>query len=414
MKRPAQQRILLGVGGGIAAYKAAEVVRRLQDRGFRVQAALTSAAQRFITPLTFAALTNEKVVTELFEPGSGEGDAATAIEHISVPLAADLMLVAPATADLLAKLAHGLADDFLTTAHLAYQGPLVVAPAMNVNMWNHPATQANLAVLRSRGVHVIEPDEGAMACGMYGPGRLAEPEAVAARVQQILIGGAELNGRTVLITAGPTREPLDPVRYLSNRSSGRMGYALAAEALRRGARVILISGPVAISPPPGAETVAAETAAEMYAAVTERLDEADLIIMAAAVSDYRAKKAARQKIKKSGAEAPAFELELTEDILAEAGRRKGDRILVGFAAETDNLEVSAASKLARKRCDFLVANPVGEAAQGAGMDSDENQGLLLGAAGERIELPREAKSAMAARIFDTLAPAVTARSPQNV
>jgi len=414
MKRPAQQRILLGVGGGIAAYKAAELVRRLQERGFRVQAALTAAAQRFITPLTFAALTNEKVVTELFEPGSGEGDAATAIEHISVPLAADLFLVAPATADLLAKLAHGLADDFLTTAHLAYQGPVVVAPAMNVNMWNHPATQANLAALRARGVHVINPDEGAMACGMYGPGRLAEPEAIAARVQQILTGGAELAGRTVLITAGPTREPLDPVRYLSNRSSGRMGYALAAEALRRGARVILVSGPVASTPPPGAEVLAVETAAEMYAAVTERMEGADVIIMAAAVSDYRAKNPAAQKIKKSGEEVPAFELEQTADILAEAGRRKGDRILVGFAAETDNLEANAAAKLARKNCDFVVANPVGEAAQGAGMDSDENQGLLLGAGGERIELPREVKAAMAARIFDTLAPAVTARRPANV
>lgn len=406
-----QQRILLGVGGGIAAYKAAEVVRRLQDRGFQVQATLTASAQRFIAPLTFAALTNEKVVTELFEPGSGDGE--TAIEHISVPQAADLLLIAPATADLLAKLAHGLANDFLTTAHLAFQGPVVVAPAMNVNMWNHPATKANLATLRGRGVHVIDPDEGAMACGMYGPGRLAEPDVIAARVHRILQTGGDLTGRRVLITAGPTREPLDPVRYISNRSSGRMGYALAAEALARGARVTLISGPVAIDPPSGAAVISVETAAEMHRAAVEQAEQADVIIMAAAVADYRAKTASESKFKKSGG-APAFEWEETADILAELGRRKGDRVLVGFAAETEDLEASAAAKLHRKNCDFLVANPVGASAGGAGMDSDENQGLLLGSDGERVELPRETKTAMARRIFDVLAPAVAARSKSDV
>ena len=411
MQQPAQPRVLLGVGGGIAAYKAAEVVRRLQDRGFRVQATLTAGAQRFITPLTFAALTNEKVLTELFEPGGAQPDAASAIEHIEVPLRADLFLVAPATANLLAKLAHGLADDFLTTAHLAYQGPFVVAPAMNVNMWTHPATQANLAVLRGRGVHVIEPDEGAMACGMHGPGRLAEPERIAAEVERILLASVaprELEGRTVLIASGPTREPLDPVRYVSNRSSGRMGFALAAEALRRGARVLLVSGPAAIEPPRGAAVVSVETAAEMRRAVLERLPAADLIIMAAAVSDYRPKQAADRKIKKAEA-AWTIELEPTEDILAEVGRLKGDRVLLGFAAETEDLEANALGKLRRKGCDFLVANPVGAAANGTGMDSEENQGLLLGAAGERIVLPRQSKAAMAARIFDVVAAAAAGR-----
>ncbi|MBI1354034.1 MAG: bifunctional phosphopantothenoylcysteine decarboxylase/phosphopantothenate--cysteine ligase CoaBC [Acidobacteria bacterium] len=411
MGKPAQPRVLLGVGGGIAAYKAAEIVRRLQDRGFRVQATLTAAAQRFITPLTFAALTQDKVVTELFEPGAAQPDSASAIEHIEVPLRADAFLVAPATADLLAKLAHGLADDFLTTAHLAYQGPLLVAPAMNVNMWNHPATQANLAVLRGRGVHVIEPDEGAMACGMYGPGRLAEPDAIAAEVERVLEAGRgprDLEGLSVLITAGPTREPVDPVRYISNRSSGRMGFALAAEALRRGARVRIVRGPVALEPPAGAEAVAVETAAEMRQAVLERLPSSDLIIMAAAVADYRPRQVADRKIKKSDA-ALAIELEPTQDILAELGRLKGDRVLVGFAAETNDLEAHGLDKLRRKGCDFLVANPVGDAAAGAGMDSEENQGLLLGAAGERIELPREGKAAMARRIFDGVAPALARR-----
>ena len=394
------RRIVLGVCGGIAAYKSAELARRLMDRGFRVQVAMTAHARELITPLTFAALTGEKVVTDLFATASGDETLQSAIEHIEVARQADLLLIAPATANMLAKLAHGLADDFLSTMQLAYTGPVVVAPAMNVNMWNHPATQANLRTLRERGVHVIEPDAGDLACGMVGAGRLPEPDRIAAIAASILEGQRDLAGRTVLITAGPTREPIDPVRYISNRSSGRMGYALAEAALERGARVVLVSGPTAICPPEGAEVVAIETAAEMYEAAVARIEQADVMILAAAVADYRPASAAAQKIKKSES-SQALELEPTQDILAECGRRKGARILVGFAAETENLEQNARGKLERKNCDLLVANLVGQA--GTGFDSADNEGLLLKAGAETEPLPRESKRAMAGRILDAVA-----------
>ncbi|MCB1021289.1 MAG: bifunctional phosphopantothenoylcysteine decarboxylase/phosphopantothenate--cysteine ligase CoaBC [Acidobacteria bacterium] len=398
---PAQApRIVLGVCGGIAAYKSAELARRLQDRGFRVQAAMTAHAREFITPLTFAALTGEKVVTDLFATASGDETLQSAIEHIEVARRADLLLIAPATADMLAKLAHGLADDFLSTMHLAYTGPVLVAPAMNVNMWAHPATQANMATLRARGVHVVEPEAGSLACGMTGPGRLAETELIVAAAEALLRGKSDFSGRTVLITAGPTREPLDPVRYISNRSSGRMGYALAEEALARGARVILVSGPTAMAAPAGAETVWVEAAAEMYEATVSRLDQADVMILAAAVADYRPAQAAAQKMKKSE-DQQSLALEPTQDILAECGRRKGARVLVGFAAETENLEANARGKLERKGCDLLVANLVGQA--GTGFDSAENEGLLLKAGGGAEALPRESKRAMAGRILDAVA-----------
>lgn len=399
----AAKKIVVGVTGGVAAYKAAEVVRRLQDRGFRVQVVMTRSAERFVGALTFAALTGEKVVTEMF---SEAGDGATldsSVEHIGVAQSADLLLIAPATADFLAKMAHGLANDFLSTTHLAFDGPVAVAPAMNVVMWEHAALQANLAALSDRGVHVIEPDAGALACGMVGPGRLAEPDAIAQEVARILAPDAgPLAGKTVLITAGPTREPLDPVRYLTNRSSGKMGYALAEEARDRGARVQLVTGPTALPAPKGVETIPVETARQMHAAVIDRIERADYAVLAAAVSDYRPTTEAAQKIKKNGADR-AIELEENPDILAAVAAAQGKRTVIGFAAETEKLEEHARAKLAKKGCDYIVANLVGTAAEGTGFDSDENQGLILSAEGETIPLARSTKKEMARRIWKTVA-----------
>src|SRR5512141_77307 len=257
-------RIALGVSGGIAAYKAAEILRLLQDRGLNVQVVMTRAAQEFVKPLTFAALSGEKVITGMFAPGEEhEANIDSAIEHIAVAQSIDALVVVPATADVLAHFAQGIATDFLTTLYLATTAPVVVAPAMNVNMWNHPATQANLEILRKRGVRIVEPGSGYLACGMLGPGRLAESDSIVAAVLEVLGASQDFTGETVLITAGPTREAIDPVRYISNRSSGKMGYALAEAALRRGARVLLVSGPTALKPPEGAEFVPVETAADM-------------------------------------------------------------------------------------------------------------------------------------------------------
>ena len=403
MTQSASQRpkVVVGVSGGIAAYKAAELVRLLAERDYRVQVVMTRSAREFIRPLTFAALTGEKVITDLFpEPGK-EADLENAIEHIAVAQEADLLLVAPATADILAKFATGIADDFLTTMQLAYTGPLVVAPAMNTNMWSHPATRENIKTLRERGVSVVEPEAGELACGMVGPGRLADIEKIARAADEALGRSRDLAGETVLITAGPTQEPIDPVRYLSNRSSGRMGFALAAEAAARGARVIVVAGPVAIDPPAGCEVERVTTTDEMYRAVLERLSEAGTVIMAAAVADYRPVTSRKSKIKK-GSGPPELDLEPTVDILSEVGRLKGDRLLVGFAAETEDLVENAEGKLRQKNCDFIVANPVGASAEGAGIDAEENQGVLLSASGDRVELPRGSKAGMASRIFDEL------------
>src|SRR6058998_1608841 len=288
-------KVALGVSGGIAAYKAAEIVRLLQERGIRVQVVMTEAAQEFIKPLTFAALSGEKVITGMFAgSGTEQPNIDSAIEHIAVAQSIDALLVAPATADVLAKFAQGIANDFLTTLYLATTAPVVVAPAMNVNMWNHPATQANLAALRARGVRIVEPDEGYLACGMTGPGRLAENEAIVAAVLETLDRKHDLAGETVLVTAGPTREPIDPVRYIGNRSSGRMGYALAEAALRMGAKVILVSGPTALKPPEPVELVPVQTAEEMRNAVLGKLEQASIVIKAAAVSDYKPKHVADQ------------------------------------------------------------------------------------------------------------------------
>jgi phosphopantothenoylcysteine decarboxylase/phosphopantothenate--cysteine ligase len=373
------------------------------ERGFTVQPILTEAAEQFIRPLTFAALTGRKAITGLFSGASAEDTLSSAIEHIRVAQENQILVIAPATADLLAKLAHGLAGDFLTTTYLAFTGPVVLAPAMNTNMWNHPATQANLKILRERGHIVVEPGDGILACGMVGPGRLAEPEQIANVVAALKAMPSEskrdLEGETVLITAGPTQEPLDAVRYLTNRSSGKMGYALAAAAVGRGAHVILVSGPVSLDPPRGAEVIHVRTALEMREAVMKHLEQATIIIKAAAVADYHRTDAPNYKVKKTAARL-SLELDPTPDILAEAGRKKGDRLLVGFAAETENLVPEARRKLESKHCDMVVANLVSQ--QGTGFESDENEVVLVLSTGENIPVPRASKTAIAQRIFDEM------------
>lgn len=394
--------VALGVGGGIAAYKAAELARALMERGFDVQAILTAAAEEFIRPLTFAALTGRKAITSLFSGDSAQDTLSSAIEHIQVAQDNEILVIAPATADLMAKLACGLAGDFLTTVYLAFTGPVVLAPAMNTNMWNHPATRENVRVLRARGHILVEPEEGLLACGMVGEGRLADPERIADAVAELrrkprLV--RDLEGETVLITAGPTEEPLDAVRFISNRSSGKMGYALAEAALERGARVILVTGPVHLTAPHRAEVVHVKTALEMRQAVMDRLEEATIIVKAAAVADYHRLNPPQQKVKKTAARL-SLELDPTPDILAEVGRIKGDRMLVGFAAETENLIEEARRKLKSKNCDMVVANLVSQ--DGVGFDSDENEVVLVLRTGETIPLPKAAKTEIAGRILDEM------------
>jgi phosphopantothenoylcysteine decarboxylase/phosphopantothenate--cysteine ligase len=381
-------KILLGVGGGIAAYKAAELARLLMQQGHEVQAVMTDAAQEFVRPLTFAALTGRKTLTDLFAIES-------AIEHIAVAQEHEVLAIAPATADLIAKLAHGLADDFLTTLYLAFTGPVVLAPSMNVNMWQHPATQANLETLRRRGHRIVEPESGYLACGMTGPGRLADTETIAEAIGREL-SRRDLEGETVLITAGPTQEPLDPVRYISNRSSGKMGYALAEAASARGARVILISGPVNLPPPRGVEVVAVRTAAEMREKVFENLEPASIVVKAAAVADFHLSKVPEHKVKKTAARL-SLELDPTPDILSELGRNKGGRLLIGFAAETENVRPEARRKLESKNCDMIVGNLVGGE---TGFESEENEVVLALRTGETIPVPRAPKREIADRIFD--------------
>jgi len=391
-------RITIGVTGGVAAYKAAELVRLLQQDGFTVEVVMTRGAREFITPLTFAALSGQKVITDLFErSSSGEANVESAIEHIAVAQRTDLLLVAPATADILAKFARGMADDFLTTLYLATTAPVIVAPAMNVNMWNHPATQENIEVLRARGVRIVNPDEGYLACGMTGAGRLAgQPEIVAA-VRQTLRTQKDFEGETVLITAGPTCEDLDPVRYLTNRSSGKMGYAVAEAAARRGAKVSLVSGPVNLEAPAGVERFAVRTAEEMRHSVVDRLPESTIAIFAAAVADYRPAETQAEKMKRNR-EPLTLHLEPTPDILAEAAQTKGDRIIVGFAAETEHVAENARKKLAAKNADLIVANDV--TAEGAGFDQDTNIVTLFSRDGRDLALPKLSKSAVAQRILD--------------
>ena len=399
-------KIALGVSGGIAAYKAAEIVRLMQDRGVRVQVIMTGAAQEFIRPLAFAALSGEKVITDMFGAGAGEHpNIDSAVEHIAVAQSIDALLVAPATADVLAKFAQGIASDFLSTLYLATTAPVVVAPAMNVNMWDHPATQANLEILKKRGVRIVEPGTGYLACGMTGPGRLAENEAIVAATLEVLGASQEFTGETVLITAGPTREKIDPVRYLTNRSSGRMGYALAEAALRRGARVLLVSGPTALNPPGAAEVTRVESAEEMHQAVLKLLPGATIVIKTAAVSDYRPKSPASQKIKRSGP--VTLELEPTTDILAEIVRQKQSQLIIGFAAETQNALENARKKLASKALDAIVVNDVSR--EGVGFDSDRNAVTII-TQHEVVEVPETTKWEVAQRVLDQV---VKLRSPQT-
>jgi phosphopantothenoylcysteine decarboxylase/phosphopantothenate--cysteine ligase len=399
-------KIALGVTGGIAAYKAAEIVRMLQDRGIRVQVVMTRAAQEFVRPLTFAALSGEKVITGMFaageehaaNPDPANPDSAnidSAIEHIAVAQSIDALLVAPATADILAQFAQGIAGDFLTTLYLATAAPVIVAPAMNVNMWNHPATQANLEILRQRGVKVVEPGTGYLACGMTGSGRLAENEAIVAALLESLGASQDLAGETILITAGPTREKIDPARYLTNRSSGRMGYAMAEAAVRRGARVILVSGPSALTPPAAAEITRVESAEQMLEAVLELLPQASIVIKTAAVSDYRMKSISPQKIKRKGP--IALDLEPTADILKEISARKQSQIVVGFAAETENVLENGRQKLTAKKLDAIVVNDVSR--KGVGFDSDRNEVTII-THDEVVEVPEMTKWDVAQRVLD--------------
>ena len=393
-------RVCVGISGGIAAYKAAELVRALQREAQEVRVVMTASACRFVQPLTFAALTGRKVIASLWDE-AGANDAfreENGIEHIGEAQWADALVVAPATANILAKFAHGIADDFLTTMYLATQAPVLVAPAMNVNMWNHPATQANLEILRERGVRVVEPGTGDLACGMVGAGRMAEPAAIADAVLSVLSRRNDLAGETVLITAGGTREAVDPVRFIGNRSSGKMGYALAEAAQSRGASVVLISGPSALHAPPRCELVKVVTADEMRQAVLERMSQATLIIKAAAVSDYRPIAVSEQKLKRTGA--MTLELAPTEDILAEVvRRRRPGQLIVGFAAETSDVMANGRAKLLSKGADAIVVNDV--SGNGVGIDADRNAATFLTLT-TSIELPAMHKRKLADRILDEI------------
>jgi len=393
-------RIVVGVGGGIAAYKAAELVRSLGQRGHDVQVVMTRAAQEFIQPLTFAALTGRKVITGLFSKESAQDTLASAVEHIAVAKENDLLVVAPATADLLAKFANGLADDFLSTLHLAFTGKVVLSPAMNTAMWDHPATQANLETLRKRGCSIVDPDEGWLACGVTGTGRLPDPIRIADYVDSLTKSRSDFESEMVIVTAGPTQEALDPVRYVSNRSSGKMGYSIAAAAARRGARVILVSGPVHLPAPAHVEVIHVTTAQEMRKAVLDHLEHATIIIKSAAVADYYVADIPQQKRKKTATRL-SLELDPTPDILAELGQKKGDRLLIGFAAETENLLEEARRKMNTKKCDMVVANLV--TGHGLGFESDYNEVDIISRSGQLVHAGPATKSEIAERILDQVA-----------
>jgi phosphopantothenoylcysteine decarboxylase/phosphopantothenate--cysteine ligase len=401
-------KVTVGVSGGIAAYKAAELVRALQRQALDVHVVMTEAAKQFVQPLTFAALTGHEVITGLWaQSDTPEAHSASSIQHIDAAQTTDLLVVAPATANVLAKFAHGIADDFLTTLYLATKAPVVVAPAMNVNMWEHPATQSNLQTLENRGVVVVSPGSGYLACGMIGSGRLAETDEIVRAALELLNHTNDLAGETVLVTAGGTREAVDPVRFLGNRSSGKMGYAIADAAQRRGARVTLVTAPTALRPPPNCEVISVITTGDMRKAVLSRLPEATIVVKAAAVADYRPVSLAEQKLKRSGP--LTLELEPTEDILAEVARLRSPRTLViGFAAETENHLTHGRDKLLRKGADAIVLNDVSK--EGIGFDSDRNAATFL-TRNTAIELPEMAKRELADRILDE---ALTLRRPQSV
>jgi phosphopantothenoylcysteine decarboxylase/phosphopantothenate--cysteine ligase len=386
--------VVVGVTGGIACYKACELVRQLVAAGMQVRVVMTANAQQFVTPLTLQTLSGHPVATETFSLTQ-----ESEIGHIRLADSADVVVIAPATANALAKIATGIADDLLSTVLLATRAPLVLAPAMNVHMWEHPAVQENLARLIARGARVVGPASGALACGYEGAGRLADPAEIVEAVAAAL-APQDLAGEHVLVTAGPTEEPLDPVRYLSNRSSGKMGYALARAARRRGAEVTLVSGPTALAAPAGVGVVQVASARDMARAVGEAFNAATVVIMCAAVADYRPRRALPQKLKK-GAASLTLELERNPDILASLAPRKGRRLLVGFAAETHDLAAEARRKLRAKRLDLIVANDV--TTPGAGFGSDTNQVRLLDAGGGDEELPLLPKAEVAERILDWVA-----------
>ncbi|HUE87773.1 MAG TPA: bifunctional phosphopantothenoylcysteine decarboxylase/phosphopantothenate--cysteine ligase CoaBC [Vicinamibacterales bacterium] len=390
--------IALGICGGIGAYKAVEVARGLQKQGHDVTAVMTRSARRFVGPVTFEAITRREVITDQWKPGANAD-----IEHISLASTADLLLVAPATANIIGKFANGIADDFLSSLYVATPAPVLMAPAMNTNMFAHPAVVRNLETLTARGVKFVEPGEGYLACGWIGKGRLAEPDEIVAAVLRMLRPQGALSGLRVLVTAGPTLEDIDPVRFIGNRSSGKMGYALAAEAAARGARVTLVSGPVKLPPPRAEEVVDVRSAAEMHQAVMARAAQADVVIMAAAVADYTMAAPNAEKIAK-GDGPLTLTLTRTRDILGDLGqlasRRDAERpILVGFAAETHDVVAHARQKLERKSVDLIVANDVSR--PGAGFDGDTNAVTLVTSGGAE-EVPLQSKSAIASRILDRI------------
>ncbi len=386
-------RILLGVSGGIAAYKACELVRLLAQRGHELRVVATAHALEFVSALTLQTLSGAPVRSELLAATS-----ESEISHIELADWAQVFVVAPATANVLAKLAQGIADDLLTTIALATVAPLVVAPAMNVNMYRHPATQANLDVLAKRGAHIVGPGKGDLACGWVGEGRLIEIDAIAA-VAEGCVTEQSLRGEVVLVSAGPTAEPIDPVRVISNRSSGKMGFAVAEAAARRGAEVILVAGPAALATPHGVQRVDVETALEMREAVLSALERATIVVLAAAVADYAPARAQEKKLKRENADSLTLELVRNPDILAEVVKRRGGRTVVGFAAETDHLLENARGKLARKGCDLIVANDVSRG--DIGFDVDRNEVVILGPGPEDLrEVPEGPKSEIAARILE--------------
>jgi len=394
----ANRKIVLGVCGGIAAYKSAELVRALQRQGAEVRVVMTKAAEEFIRPLTLASLTGHKVFTTLWPQSTETADGSVVIEHIAQAQWADLLLVAPATAHTIAKFAHGLADDFLSAMYLATTAPVILAPAMNVNMWNHAATRANLQTLRQRGHRIVEPQEGYLACGMTGSGRFAEIDAIAGEVLSLQQESLDLAKETILITAGGTREPVDAVRFLGNRSSGRMGYALAAAASRRGARVILVSAPTALPAPDGCEVISVTTALEMQTAVLKRLPEATIVIKAAAVADFRVRDTITGKLERSGS--LTLDLEPTEDIVRKVvDARLPGTLVIAFAAEMGNDITRAREKLIRKGADAIVMNDVSQV--GLGFDSDRNAATFL-TLSQSINFPEVPKAELAERIFDQI------------
>jgi phosphopantothenoylcysteine decarboxylase/phosphopantothenate--cysteine ligase len=384
--------VVLGITGGIAAYKSAEVVSRLTKAGVDVYCIMTRHAQEFITPLTLETLSKHPVVVDMFDR-----DAPWEVEHIALAQRADVFAVVPATANILAKMAHGLADDMLSTTIMATRAPIVLAPAMNTNMWEHVATQQNMQVLRQRGCIQVGPGSGLLACGDIGLGRMAEPEEIVAAIMAALYPVNDYAGKTVLVTAGPTREPIDPVRFITNRSSGKMGYAIAAAAAKRGAKVILVSGPVDIPVPTGVEKIDVETTQEMLEAVVGHYEQVDVVIKAAAPSDYRPAQVADQKIKKKAGEPLVLSMVENPDIAAELGRKKNKQILVTFAAETEHMLDNARAKLERKNADLMVANDVTQ--PGAGFDVDTNVVTLI-TSQEQVKLPCLPKTEVAQRILD--------------